>query len=131
MKKLTVATLVTVLVWFGLVTPVIGQAPKEKAAVPASNKSGSYARLRQPGMFTYQELVTLGATDTLPDALARKLRTITTTPFLSNEAYYRGARPHRPVLNVTTAGHMEHRAWAATGRDQATARGYRGVSEAG
>lgn len=74
------------------VTPRVGETP-------AAAIGGGPVRLQQPELFTYQELVTLGTTDNVSGKLGDKLRAITTTPFLSNEAYYRGARPHRPVLN--------------------------------
>ncbi len=68
-------------------------------AVVLGSTTSSYVRLRQPPFLTYQELVTLGTTDDVGGRLRDKLQTITTTPFISNEAYYRGAKPHRPVLN--------------------------------
>jgi len=60
--------------------------------------SGDYLRLQLPELFTYDELVTLSQPDPLPPAIEAKLRTLQTTPFLSNEAFYRGARPHRVSL---------------------------------
>jgi endonuclease/exonuclease/phosphatase family metal-dependent hydrolase len=59
--------------------------------------SGDYVRLQIPELFTYDELVTLSRPDPLPPALETKLKTLTTTPFISNEAFFRGARPHRPL----------------------------------
>ncbi|HSV27812.1 MAG TPA: peptidoglycan-binding domain-containing protein, partial [Sedimentisphaerales bacterium] len=58
-----------------------------------------YVRLQQPKMLTYDDLLALGRSDKVSSGLENKLHAITTTPFLSNEAYYRGARPHRPKLN--------------------------------
>jgi len=49
-------------------------------------------------MLTYDELVTLGTNDKLSEELRDKLHSITTTPFVSNEAYYNGAKPHLPKL---------------------------------
>ncbi len=65
---------------------------------PGGARTGRYVRLHGPEMLTYDELVTLGASDKPGAGLEDKLQALTTTPFLSNEAYYRGARPHRPDL---------------------------------
>ncbi len=54
-----------------------------------------YARYSAPEMFTYKELVALSEDKEFEPALAEKLKHITTIPFLSNEAYYRGARPRQ------------------------------------
>jgi endonuclease/exonuclease/phosphatase family metal-dependent hydrolase len=43
-------------------------------------------------------LVALGTGNKFSDELRDKLHSVTTTPFLSNEAYYNGATPHRPKL---------------------------------
>jgi endonuclease/exonuclease/phosphatase family metal-dependent hydrolase len=50
----------------------------------------------KPPLFSYDELLQLGATQELSPELANKLHAITRTPFINNEAYYRGARP-RPL----------------------------------
>ena len=97
--KTALAILVVVLGVPTLVTPLIGQAAQVKKTVPASSAAASYVRLQQPELFTYAELVTLGTADTISGRLGDRLHAITTTPFLSNQAYYRGARPHRPVLS--------------------------------
>jgi endonuclease/exonuclease/phosphatase family metal-dependent hydrolase len=57
-----------------------------------------YARYEEPALFSYDELVALGEDDPLEERLAQKLNAIRTTPFLSNEAHYRGAKPHRPEI---------------------------------
>ena len=57
-----------------------------------------YVRYSQPGMFTYEELLALGEDKDFEPSLAKKLEAITTTPFVSNEAYYRGAKPHLPEI---------------------------------
>src|SRR5664279_4478243 len=51
---------------------------------------------QSPRLFTYDELVQLSLDQPLSPELAEKLQTITTTPFINNEAYYRGAKP-RPL----------------------------------
>ena len=61
----------------------------------------NYAKYQAPEMFSYEELVTLSSTDPLDSKLADKLKLLTTTPFVSNEAYYAGAKPHKPSLHGT------------------------------
>jgi endonuclease/exonuclease/phosphatase family metal-dependent hydrolase len=61
-----------------------------------------YVRDSRPELFSYDELVELGSGRDLTPELATKLRAITTTPFINNEAYLRGARP-RPI-NVEGLG---------------------------
>jgi endonuclease/exonuclease/phosphatase family metal-dependent hydrolase len=53
-----------------------------------------YTRDSRPQLFSYDELVQLGSDQELSPELAEKLHAVTTTPFINNEAYYRGARPH-------------------------------------
>ncbi len=65
------------------------------AAAPAADDA--YTRYQEPAMFSYDELVALQE-DQLDDGLDAKLTAIRTTPFLSNEAHYRGAKPHRPDI---------------------------------
>jgi hypothetical protein len=76
---------------------VSASAPLDAGQARRGEFSGDYVRLQIPELLTYDELVTLSRPDPLPPALEAKLRTLTTTPFISNEAFYRGARPHRPV----------------------------------
>ena len=64
----------------------------------APGGAGIYVRLQGPTMLAYDELVTLGSRDQLDAELKDKLHALTTTPFVSNEAYFRGAQPHRPEL---------------------------------
>jgi endonuclease/exonuclease/phosphatase family metal-dependent hydrolase len=61
----------------------------------------SYVRESGPQLFSYPELVQLNSDQEMPPELAEKLRLITTTPFLNNEAYLNGERPtplHVPGL---------------------------------
>ncbi|MDO8795025.1 MAG: endonuclease/exonuclease/phosphatase family protein [Vicinamibacterales bacterium] len=67
--------------------------PSVRAATPTR-----YVRRRQPEMLTYRELVALGTDQPVSGALGKKLQKLATRPFLSNEAHYRGARPHRPIV---------------------------------
>src|ERR1700751_2515878 len=62
----------------------------------SSVKAQDYVRDSRPGLFSYDELVQLRLNQPLTPALAEKLRVVTTTPFINNEAYYAGARP-RPL----------------------------------
>jgi endonuclease/exonuclease/phosphatase family metal-dependent hydrolase len=55
-----------------------------------------YIRDSEPKMFSYDELVQLSLNQELKPELAEKLHVLTTTPFINNEAYYRGAKP-RPL----------------------------------
>ena len=55
-----------------------------------------YVRHSEPKFFSYDELVQLSLDQEMAPELAEKLRVITTTPFVNNEAYYRGAKP-RPL----------------------------------
>ena len=99
MKRISTATvLVAVLVTAGLVTLYVTYGRWGKSAIPLATETGGYPRLQQPEMFTYDELVTLGTVDKVSGELGDKLHAITTTAFLSNEAYYGGAKPHRPEL---------------------------------
>jgi hypothetical protein len=67
------------------------------AAVPA--ESGVvYTHTSQPSLMTYPELVTLGEQETIDPALATKLHTLLTTPFVNNEAYFSGTKPLRPIV---------------------------------
>jgi endonuclease/exonuclease/phosphatase family metal-dependent hydrolase len=59
---------------------------------------GDYTRTSQPAMMTYQELVALGEQEKVEPALAAKLHTLLTTPFINNEAYFNGTKPLRPDL---------------------------------
>ena len=52
-----------------------------------------YVRDSGPKLFSYDELVQLSLDQELSPELAEKLRLLTTTPFVNNEAYLSGARP--------------------------------------
>jgi endonuclease/exonuclease/phosphatase family metal-dependent hydrolase len=56
----------------------------------------SYVRDSEPQLFSYDELVQLSLDQPLSPELAEKLRVVTTTPFVNNEAYYAGSKP-RPL----------------------------------
>jgi endonuclease/exonuclease/phosphatase family metal-dependent hydrolase len=59
-------------------------------------RAQDYIRDSEPKMFSYDELVQLSLNQELKPELAEKLHVLTTTPFINNEAYYRGAKP-RPL----------------------------------
>jgi endonuclease/exonuclease/phosphatase family metal-dependent hydrolase len=61
-----------------------------------------YVRESGPQLFSYEELVQLNDKGELSPELAAKLLSITTAPFVNNEAYLNGAKP-RP-LNVPGLG---------------------------
>jgi endonuclease/exonuclease/phosphatase family metal-dependent hydrolase len=68
---------------------------------PASaqtDQAADYTRSSQPPLLTYQELVTLGEQETVDPALAAKVQTLLTTPFVNNEAYFSGTKPLRPDI---------------------------------
>ncbi|MGB7465963.1 MAG: endonuclease/exonuclease/phosphatase family protein [Candidatus Acidiferrum sp.] len=52
-----------------------------------------YVRDSEPKLFSYDELVQLSLDQAMSPELAEKLRLLTTTPFVNNEAYLSGARP--------------------------------------
>jgi endonuclease/exonuclease/phosphatase family metal-dependent hydrolase len=60
---------------------------------PVALQAQDYVRGSEPRLFSYDELVHLGSDQKLSTELADKLRVITTTPFISNEAWLDGARP--------------------------------------
>ena len=61
-----------------------------------NSKEPGYVRGSRPQLFSYDELVQLSLDQAMSPELSQKLHTVTTTPFINNEAYYRGARP-RPL----------------------------------
>jgi endonuclease/exonuclease/phosphatase family metal-dependent hydrolase len=73
---------------------------RESVAVKESQaeepKALSYLRDSEPQLFSYDELVQLSQDQPMSSELAEKLRIVTTTPFINNEAYYAGAKP-RPL----------------------------------
>jgi endonuclease/exonuclease/phosphatase family metal-dependent hydrolase len=68
------------------------------SASAQTDHSADYTRSSQPPLLTYQELVTLGEQETVDPALAAKVQTLLTTPFVNNEAYFNGTKPLRPDI---------------------------------
>lgn len=59
--------------------------------VTTKGQAQTYVTDSRPDLFTYDELLQLNRNPISP-ALAEKLKTVTTTPFVNNEAYLNGAR---------------------------------------
>ena len=55
-----------------------------------------FVRFSKPELLTFDQLVDLEKNDPPSPALAEKFEHLVTTPFLSNEAYFNGAKPKRP-----------------------------------
>jgi len=66
------------------------------SASAQSDQAGGYTRSSQPPLLNYQELVTLSKEETVDPALAAKVQTLLTTPFVNNEAFFSGTKPLRP-----------------------------------
>ena len=64
---------------------------------PAAKSKADYVRFSKPDALTFDELVQLEKNATPPAPLANKLQKLLTTPFVSNEAFYQGAKPKRPT----------------------------------
>jgi endonuclease/exonuclease/phosphatase family metal-dependent hydrolase len=62
----------------------------------SASSAQEYVRDSGPKLFSYDELVQLSLDQEMSPELAEKLRQITTTPFVNNEAYLGGAKP-RPL----------------------------------
>ena len=62
----------------------------------SSEKQEEFVRFSKPETLTFDELVQLEQTDELDAKLAARMDGLLHTPFLSNEAYLSGAKPHRP-----------------------------------
>ncbi|MDA1313238.1 MAG: endonuclease/exonuclease/phosphatase family protein [Acidobacteria bacterium] len=68
-----------------------------------------YIRFSGPQTLSFAELTDL-VNDPVAEPLAAKLNALLNTPFVSNEAYYRGARPFKPELDALGPG-MRVVAW--------------------
>jgi endonuclease/exonuclease/phosphatase family metal-dependent hydrolase len=68
-------------------------------AVPPTSASGSSpVRYSAPELLTFDELALLSVNEPLPLRLMDKLDQILHTPFISNEAHYRGIQPRIPTV---------------------------------
>jgi len=77
--RLAGITAVTLLL--GVLTPALCQKP------------GRFVRAQAPPLLTYGELIELGSKKEVAPALASRMDKLLGTPFISNGAYLRGARP--------------------------------------
>lgn len=59
--------------------------------------SGDYVQYQQPDFLTFTELKRLSFNPDPTEDLSKKLNQLWTTPIISNEAFYDGARPHQPT----------------------------------
>jgi endonuclease/exonuclease/phosphatase family metal-dependent hydrolase len=66
------------------------------SALAQNDPATDYTRSSQPPLLNYQELVMLGGQETVDPALAAKVQTLLTTPFVNNEAFFSGTKPLRP-----------------------------------
>lgn len=71
-------------------------------AGPPALHAQKYIRDSEPKLFSYDELVQLGSNQKLSPELANKLKVLTTTPFINNEAYFDGAKPR--ALKIARLG---------------------------
>ncbi|HEX4771683.1 MAG TPA: endonuclease/exonuclease/phosphatase family protein [Bryobacteraceae bacterium] len=62
-------------------------------AEPVLLRAQNYVHHSEPKLFSYDELVQLSLDQPLSPELVEKLRLVTTTPFINNEAYFDGAKP--------------------------------------
>lgn len=83
-------------------------------------------RYQAPEFLTYEELVTLSKNPTPGGELGKKVEKLLNTPIISNEAYFRGARPKKPLAprlgsflrvvqwNIEKSMKMQEAIWAFT-----------------
>ena len=64
---------------------------------PSRSPGDDFVRFSKPEFLSFDELVEAEQKDPLPPELAKKLETLVTTPIVSNEAYYEGAKPKHPA----------------------------------
>jgi endonuclease/exonuclease/phosphatase family metal-dependent hydrolase len=63
---------------------------------PSRTPGDDFVRFSKPEFLSFDELVEAEQKDPLPPELAKKLEILVTTPIVSNEAYYEGAKPKHP-----------------------------------
>jgi endonuclease/exonuclease/phosphatase family metal-dependent hydrolase len=85
LKALCQPVAILALLLLPLFSPARGTPQPSSAAPPA-----------RPELFTYEELLTLYERESLTGPIERKLNSLLTTPFVSNEAAERGGRPAAP-----------------------------------
>lgn len=77
-----------------LLAPGVSSERMPHAARAAASE---YVRFSKPEFLSFDELVTLEEKDPPDPQLAKKLEAVLTTPVVSNEAYFAGAKPKRPT----------------------------------
>ncbi|MBV8632183.1 MAG: hypothetical protein JOZ83_14745, partial [Silvibacterium sp.] len=93
------SVLMVVFLPYGLAGAQSKPASQSKRAAkpkPAAKPKADYVRFSKPNTLTFDELVQLEKNATAPAPLAKKVQKLVTTPFISNEAFYDGAKPKRP-----------------------------------
>jgi endonuclease/exonuclease/phosphatase family metal-dependent hydrolase len=68
----------------------------------ARAQAPEFVRLSGPEVLTFEDLVQLEKTDKPEGRLAEHLERLLQTPFISNEAYFAGAKPNRPSDELGT-----------------------------
>ncbi|MBL8149930.1 MAG: endonuclease/exonuclease/phosphatase family protein [Blastocatellia bacterium] len=76
------------------VDPVLSFQRRRRQPTPEKTE---LVKFSAPEIFTYEELLKL-AEDPIPQNLKAKLDKLLSTPFVSNEAYFQGAKPIQPNL---------------------------------
>jgi endonuclease/exonuclease/phosphatase family metal-dependent hydrolase len=69
-------------------------------ALAQTKRKADFVRFSKPDPLTFDELVQLEKNDPPSAPLAAKLQRLLTTPYLSNDAYYQGAKPKRPTTEL-------------------------------
>jgi endonuclease/exonuclease/phosphatase family metal-dependent hydrolase len=73
-------------------------------ALALSLHAEQYIRYQQPPLLNWDELREIGEKEPMPRPLSDKVDKLITTPFVSNEAWYDGAKPIRPDLRLLGPG---------------------------
>jgi len=82
-------------------TPLSSEIPKLGPLDWAAKAAGgSYLRYQEPRFPTYEELRGLSLNPEPDRALKKRLDEFWRTPIISNEAHYRGAKPHHPKSDL-------------------------------
>ena len=83
---------------FLLFLPAFGMGRDSFAVPQAAPQEAGFVRYAAPDLLAFEELVELSDTEQPDGALGKRFRYLLYTPFVSNEAYYRGAtKPRRPA----------------------------------
>jgi len=96
--KRTFSSALAIFVFLSSASPCFSESgPSVKPiAVKTLEFPGKYIRHQEPDYMTFDELKRLSFNPNPTGGLRKKLQKFWTTPIISNEAYYGGARPHQP-----------------------------------